>query len=271
MSHVLVEGVRQAVAPGATLEGAKWRPGSEGSPDHLPLVGIRDVYKQYQLGETRVSAVRGINLDIEKGEFAAIWGPSGSGKTSLLNLIGLLDSPSSGRILIAGKDVTNASDDALAEMRNRFIGFVFQNFNLVSVLTALENVQLPLQIRGVDTRQARDAAASLLDQVGLGRQCNARPDQMSGGQRQRVAIARALVTNPAIVLADEPTANLDSKTGQQIVDLMHQLNQRSRVTFLFATHDSRLLANVNRHICLADGKIVDDRPGAGGGVEYVPA
>jgi putative ABC transport system ATP-binding protein len=222
------------------------------------LVAIRSVTKEYRLGETKVRALRGLDLEIEEGEFAAVWGPSGSGKTSLLNLIGLIDSPTSGRVLIAGQDTGTISDDELAIMRNRFIGFVFQNFNLVPVLSAVENVELALQIRGAGQTKARAAARELLDQVGLTTLADARPDQMSGGQRQRVAIARALVTNPAIVLADEPTANLDSETGQQIVDLMRELNRRRRVTFVFATHDPKLLEGVRRHICLADGRIVGD-------------
>ena len=169
-----------------------------------------------------------------------------------------IDLPSSGRVTLGGKSVTDISDSALAEMRNRSIGFVFQNFNLIPVFSALENVLLPLQIRGENNAGARAHALELLQRVGLSQQCDARPDQMSGGQRQRVAIARALVTSPAIVLADEPTANLDTETGQQIINLMWELNLSSRVTFLFATHDPRLLANVDRHICLEDGKIVKD-------------
>ena len=236
-----------------------------------PLVSIQAVTKEYKLGEITVRALRGLDLEIHEGEFAAIWGPSGSGKTSLLNLIGLIDAPSSGRVLVAGKDTATVSDDALAEMRNHFVGFVFQTFNLISVLTAIENVQLPLQIRGVNHRKARSAAGELLEQVGLAGLAGARPDQMSGGQRQRVAIARALVTSPAIVLADEPTANLDSETGQQIIDLMRQLNRNRRVTFVFATHDPRLLNGVNRHICLADGNIVEDQSNVCGRLAYVPA
>jgi putative ABC transport system ATP-binding protein len=224
-----------------------------------PLVTIQSVTKDYKLGEVTVPALRGLDLEIRDGEFAAIWGPSGSGKTSLLNLIGLIDTPSSGRILVEGRNTATLSDDALAELRNHFVGFVFQTFNLIPVLTALENVQLPLQIRGVSNREARSAAGELLERVGLASLAGARPDQMSGGQRQRVAIARALVTSPAIVLADEPTANLDSETGQQIIDLMRELNKHRRVTFLFATHDPKLLDGVSRHICLADGRIVEDQ------------
>lgn len=236
-----------------------------------PLVAIQSVTKDYKLGQITVPALRGLNLAIHEGEFAAVWGPSGSGKTSLLNLIGLIDSPSSGNIRVAGKDTSVLSDDALAEMRNRMVGFVFQSFNLISVLTAIENVELPLQIRGVNHRKARSAAGELLEQVGLARLADARPDQMSGGQRQRIAIARALVTNPAIVLADEPTANLDSDTGQQIVNLMRELNDRKRVTFVFATHDPRLLEGVNRHICLADGIIVEDHVNTERRLAHVPA
>jgi putative ABC transport system ATP-binding protein len=239
--------------------------------ERKPLVAIRSVTKEYKLGEISVPALRGLDLAIYEGEFAAIWGPSGSGKTSLLNLIGLIDAPSSGRVLVAGKDTAKVSDDALAEMRNHLVGFVFQSFNLISVLTALENVQLPLQIRGVSHRKARVAAVELLEQVGLASLVNARPDQMSGGQRQRVAIARALVTQPAIVLADEPTANLDSETGQQIVDLMRELNQHRRVTFLFATHDPKLLDGVSRHICLVDGTVVEDHSRVYGRLTHVPA
>jgi putative ABC transport system ATP-binding protein len=221
----------------------------------MPLLKMKSVTKQYLLGRTKVDALRGVDLDLEKGEFAAIWGPSGSGKTSLLNLIGLIDVVTSGEILLAGRNVTHLADSVLAEMRNHLIGFVFQNFNLVGVLTAVENVMLPLQIRGMPDREARVAALERLSEVGLSGLAATRPDQMSGGQRQRVAIARALVTNPVIVLADEPTANLDSQTSQQIVDLMRELNERSGVTFVFATHDPRLLDNVSRHIRLEDGKI----------------
>lgn len=235
----------------------------------MALVEVKDVTKQYYLGQTIVHALRGVDLNLERGEFAAIWGPSGSGKTSLLNLIGLLDAPSSGAVLLAGKNTMDLSDDDLAEMRNRFIGFVFQNFNLIPVLSALENVLLPLQMQGENDRRSKVRALKLLEEVGLSRQCYARPDQMSGGQRQRVAIARALIANPAIVLADEPTANLDSETGQQIINLMWELNRSSQVTFVFATHDPRLLVNVGRHICLADGRLTtEEKTIRSGMVEY---
>jgi putative ABC transport system ATP-binding protein len=235
----------------------------------MPLVEMKAVEKQYKLGQTTVPALRGVDLTLEEGEFAAIWGPSGSGKTTLLNLIGLLDVPSSGGITVAGRNIMALSDNDLAEMRSRFIGFVFQNFNLVPVFSALENVLLPLQIRGENNSGAQAHALDLLRQVGLSQQRDARPDQMSGGQRQRVAIARALVTSPAIVLADEPTANLDSETGRQIISLMWKLNQSSHVTFVFATHDPRLLENVGRHICLEDGKITEDGKVASRRLEHV--
>jgi putative ABC transport system ATP-binding protein len=221
----------------------------------MPLVECRDISKNYKLGETVVPALRNVNVEIERGEFVAIWGPSGSGKTSLLNLMGLLDTPSSGQLKIADELIATQNDSALAVLRNKLIGFVFQNFNLVPVLSALENVTLPLQIRGVAPAEARAKAAVQLEAVGLAALHKSRPDQMSGGQRQRVAIARALVTEPAIILADEPTANLDSGTSSQILSLMLELNRRQNVTFIFSTHDPRLLESVSRKIRLQDGQV----------------
>jgi putative ABC transport system ATP-binding protein len=221
----------------------------------MPLVECRSVSKNYQLGETVVPALKQVSVNIERGEFVAIWGPSGSGKTSLLNLIGLLDTPSSGQLKIAEEIISTQDDSSLAVLRNKLIGFIFQNFNLVPVLSALENVMLPLQIRGESKAQARDKAMVKLDAVGLKAQTNSRPDQMSGGQRQRVAIARALVTEPAIILADEPTANLDSVTSSQILSLMQDLNRSQGVTFIFSTHDPRLLDSVSRKIRLQDGQL----------------
>jgi putative ABC transport system ATP-binding protein len=221
----------------------------------VSLIALRGVIKQYQLGHATVDALRGIDLDIDRGDLAALWGPSGSGKTSLLNVIGLIDTPNAGTVTIAGRGVASVGDDRLAELRNQLVGFVFQNFNLVPVLTAVENVMLPLQIRGVRSRMAHGAARDKLEQVGLGRNLDARPDQMSGGQRQRVAIARALITNPALLLADEPTANLDSESSSQIVSLLHNLNTEHGVTVLFATHDARVLRSVTRRIRIEDGRI----------------
>jgi putative ABC transport system ATP-binding protein len=187
----------------------------------------------------------------------AVWGPSGSGKTSLLNIMGLIDAPTFGHLSVAGQEVDGLAEAALAEIRNRRIGFVFQNFNLLPVLGALENVMLPLQIRGVNEKEARRRAAARLERVGLGGLMDRRPDKMSGGQRQRVAIARALICEPSLVLADEPTANLDSETALRIIGLMRELCERESVTFVFATHDTRLLDSVDRRVRLEDGRVAD--------------
>ncbi len=224
----------------------------------MALVELRGVTKVYRLGETRVEALRGVDLCVEPGEFVAVWGPSGSGKTSLLNLVGVLDDPTEGSVSIMGREVAGLSENAKADLRNRHIGFIFQNFNLVPVLTALENVMLPLQIRGESTRSAREQAMRRLEEVGLAEFAHHRPDKMSGGQRQRVAIARALVTGPGIVIADEPTANLDSETSQRIIRLMRALNDAEGTTFIFSTHDPRLLDQVKRLVRLEDGRIVED-------------
>lgn len=221
----------------------------------MVLVDMRNVGKVYQLGSTQVEALRNVDLQIQTQEFVAIWGPSGSGKTSLLNLIGLIDAPTSGEIYLANERVDLLNDDELARQRNQKIGFVFQNFNLVPVLDALENIMLPLQIRGIQYSQAKERALSRLREVGLEDHWNKRPDKMSGGQRQRVAIARALVGDPALVIADEPTANLDSGNSRMIIDLMRELNRRDHVTFIFSTHDPRLLEHMERRIRLEDGRI----------------
>ena len=221
------------------------------------LVKMLDVKKDYHLGETVVQALRGVDLTIDKGEFIAIWGPSGSGKTTLLNLIGAIDEPSSGQLFIDGKEVVLLSDNDRTELRNRSIGFIFQGFNLIPVLSALENVMLPLQINGTSFSAAKDNALFRLDEVGLSGLVHHRPDKMSGGQRQRVAIARALATKPSLVIADEPTANLDSETSRNIIGLMHKLNDKEKTTFVFSTHDQRLLDQAGRLIRLEDGKIVN--------------
>lgn len=223
----------------------------------MSLIKIAGVSKQYTLGETQVNALNDIDLEIDKREFVAIWGPSGSGKSSLLNLIGLVDVPSSGSIHLADERVDQLDDDTLAKKRNQHIGFVFQNFNLVPVLNACENVMMPLQIRGTPVQEARKTAERCLANVGLQEHAHKRPDQMSGGQRQRVAIARALVGSPSLVIADEPTANLDSDTSLRIIDLMRELNRRDGVTFIFSTHDPRLLERVDRLVQLRDGRITD--------------
>jgi len=221
------------------------------------LTEMIDIKKDYFLGETVVHALRGVDLMIDKGEFVAIWGPSGSGKTTLLNLIGAIDQPTSGQFYIEGQEVKRLSDNKRTELRNRSIGFIFQGFNLIPVLSALENVMLPLEIRGASSSEARDRALSRLDEVGLSDFVRHRPDKMSGGQQQRVAIARALVTNPSLVIADEPTANLDTDTSKKIIGLMRDLNEKEKTTFVFSTHDQRLLGQVERLVRLEDGKILD--------------
>ncbi len=223
----------------------------------MALIEMMHIKKDYQLGETVVHALRGIDLQIERGEFIGIWGPSGSGKTTLLNLIGAIDDPTEGRLLISDTDIHTLSDNKRSELRNQTIGFIFQSFNLVPVLSALENVMLPLQIQGVSTRAAKAKALSRLTDVGLRDFTNHRPFKMSGGQQQRVAIARALATDPSLVIADEPTANLDSGTARTIITLMRELNEKDDTTFLFSTHDQRLLDSVKRLVRLEDGRIVE--------------
>ena len=224
----------------------------------MSLVELERVEKTYRLGETRVHALRGVDLIVAPGEFVAVWGPSGSGKTSLLNLVGVIDEPTSGSVRIAGEDVSCLSENRRADLRNRRIGFIFQSFNLVPVLSALENVMLPLQIRGEPTAKVRDKALRRLEEVELVDFARHRPDKMSGGQRQRVAIARALVTGPDLVIADEPTANLDSDTSHRIIELMRHLNDVEGTTFVFSTHDPRLLDQVKRLLRLEDGRIVGE-------------
>lgn len=223
------------------------------------LLELRGIRRSFAMGETRLQALRGIDLDIEPGSFVAIWGPSGSGKSTLLNLLGLIDAPEQGSLKFDGEDVSQLSDDALSDRRNRAIGFVFQNFNLVPVLTAVENVCLPLQILGrLKAADIRRRATECLTSVGLGSFHGFRPDRMSGGQRQRVAIARALVTSPRLLIADEPTANLDSKTSHEVIDLLEKLNRETGVTCIFTTHDPRLLARVPRQLKLEDGLVSQD-------------
>ncbi len=224
----------------------------------MPLIALENVTRVYQLGATTVNALRGIDLTVDAGEFVALWGPSGSGKSTLCHLMGLVDVPTSGCVQVNGRDAAGMSDDLRSEHRNRSVGFIFQQFNLLPVLSALENVMLPLVIRGVSGSALRGPAETILGEVGLGDCLHQRPDQLSGGQRQRVAIARALVSAPPVVIADEPTANLDSENAHRIVDLMRTLQASRGTTFLFATHDQRLLARVSRRIRLQDGRVQED-------------
>jgi len=220
---------------------------------------MEEVHKTYYLGETQIEALCGIDLTIEKGEFVAVWGPSGSGKSTLCNLIGMVDSPNSGNILFQGQEIILLSDEERTELRNKSIGFIFQTFNLMPVLSALENVMLPLQIRGVPSKIVREKAMNILDELGIVDYIAHRPHKLSGGQQRRVAIARALITEPALVIADEPTANLDSDNARKIIDLMRKINSLKGTIFLFSTHDQRLLDRVHRQIQLEDGVIVDDK------------
>lgn len=222
------------------------------------LLEMHAVSKHYLLGESRIDALKGINGAIMPGEFVAVWGPSGSGKSTFCNLIGLLDAPSSGRVWFMGQDAAALSDVERSELRNSSIGFVFQSFNLVPVLSALENVMLPLQIGRTSTRNARAAALARLTEVGLASHLAHRPSKLSGGQQQRVAIARALVGSPALVVADEPTANLDSDNALKVIALMRAISRNEGTAFVFSTHDERLLERVDRRITLCDGVVIDD-------------
>jgi putative ABC transport system ATP-binding protein len=217
------------------------------------VVQIEHVSKEYTLGEQRVQALRDINLEVEEGEFMAIAGPSGSGKSTLLNLIGCIDSATTGRIVIDGEDVAGQSPDDLAELRARKIGFIFQTFNLLPVLTAAENVEYPLLQFKFDREKRRERVHRYLDLVGMGDLGDHRPNQLSGGQRQRVAIARALIARPAIILADEPTANLDHTTGGSILDLMRYINESRGTTFIFSTHDPKVMRMADRIVQVEDG------------------
>lgn len=221
----------------------------------MEIITVTDVVKNYENNGLTVQAVRGVTLRIGQGEFSAIAGPSGSGKTTLLNLIGGLDRPSGGTITVSGNVLSRMSPKELADMRLRKIGFVFQAYNLIPVLSARENVEYVLLLQGVGRAEREKRSVSILNEVGLESQINRLPKEMSGGQQQRVAVARAIVSEPSIVLADEPTANLDQKTGEALIDLMHQLNREKKITFLFSTHDKMVMERAERLIRLTDGKV----------------
>jgi putative ABC transport system ATP-binding protein len=229
---------------------------------NMEVVRIEDVSKSYNLGNQRVEALRSVDLTIEEGDFLAIAGPSGSGKSTLLHLIGCIDIPSSGNIYIAGNRVSDQNPDQLADLRARTIGFIFQTFNLLPVLSAEENVEYPLlQFKDITKRERRERVGHFLNVVGLEKFARHRPNELSGGQRQRVAIARALVTRPKIVLADEPTANLDHKTGASILELMRLVNRIQKTTFVFSTHDASVMRMANKLIHIQDGRIVREETG----------
>jgi putative ABC transport system ATP-binding protein len=221
----------------------------------MKFLEIINLHKVYKDKKTEVHALRGVSLEIEKGEFVCIEGPSGSGKTTLLNLIGGLDLPTQGKVLIEGENIYEWKESQLAEFRLKNIGFIFQTYNLIEVLTALENVEFPLLLLRVLKKERRERAEEFLKMVGLADMMHRRPAELSGGQQQRVAIARALVTEPKLVLADEPTANLDSKTGMKIMDIMRDMSEKLKVTFIFSSHDPRVIKSAKRVVELRDGVI----------------
>jgi len=231
------------------------------------LVQVESVSRRFPLDHSYVSALDGASLRVAAGEFLAISGPSGSGKSTLLNLIGCIDKPSSGRILVEGVDTSTLNPKRMAALRREKIGFVFQTFNLIPVFTAAENVEFPLLVQGISASERKSHVAAALESVGLASRANHRPDLMSGGERQRVAVARAIVHHPALVLADEPTANLDTHNATQLIDLMHDLNRRLGLTFIFSTHDARLLEHTDRIVRLCDGQVESDSLTAGGSHE----
>ena len=224
----------------------------------MAMVECTQVNKTYQQGQLRVRALEEISLTIEKGEFMALAGPSGSGKTTLLNIIGGLDKADSGNIVVAGNSFDQMSRSQLAELRLHKIGFVFQAYNLIPVLSATENVEFVMLLQGLPASKRRQMARKILDDVGLEGKYDRRPAELSGGQQQRVAVARAIVSNPSIVLADEPTANLDSKTGQGLLEMMKQMNAEKKITFVFSTHDKMVMNYAHRLVLIRDGRLADD-------------
>ncbi len=224
----------------------------------MTLVELKDVWKTYKTGKIEYDALRGVDFKLVEGEFTAVVGPSGSGKTTMLNIIGGLDSATSGTVFFEGKDITRWSLTRLSMLRLEKIGFIFQSYNLIPVLTARENIELALQLRRWTTHDARERADELLEAVEIADMANKRPDEMSGGQQQRVAVARAIADRPALILADEPTANLDTTTGNSLLSIMEKLNREEGVTFLFSTHDPRVMERAKRIATLEDGVIVKD-------------
>lgn len=225
----------------------------------MSVIKINNLTKTYTDTEVPVHAVNGIDLTIKKGEFAAIVGPSGSGKTTLLNMIGGLEKPTSGSVEVSGKDISELSSSKLIDFRLHNIGFVFQAYNLIPVLTAKENVEFIMQLQNWDKTKMNERTITILESVGLGDRINSKPNQLSGGQQQRVAVARALASKPQFILADEPTANLDSKSTNQLLDIMEKLNEEENITFIFSTHDQRVVDKARRVIMIDDGKVVSDK------------
>jgi putative ABC transport system ATP-binding protein len=224
----------------------------------MSVIELQDVTRVYKIGEVETPALRGVNLTIEQGEFSAIVGPSGSGKTTMLQLMGCLDRPSTGTVHIDGQDVTQLRPNQRADLRKGTIGFIFQFFALIPGLTAYENIELPLLLTGEKGRERSERVNELLEAVGLSDRARHRPDQMSGGEQQRVAIARALTTRPVLILADEPTANLDTDNGNQVMEIMQRLNAETGTTFVFATHDPRVIPFARRVVTLRDGRVSEN-------------
>lgn len=226
-------------------------------PAHAPVVALTDVSKSYRVGKVYVPAINGISLAIPRERFSMLVGPSGSGKTTLLNLIGCIDTPSAGKVVVDGQDVAALADNALSDFRAQNVGFVFQNFSLIPVLSAYENIEYPLMLLGTPLARRRERTMAMLEAVGLLDQRGQRPNQLSGGQKQRVAIGRALVKDPTLVLADEPTANLDSETGAAIVALMREMQRKFATTFVFSTHDPELMSHADQTFSIRDGLLVE--------------
>ncbi len=219
-------------------------------------ITLTSVSKQYQLGNTTVNALKDVNLSIAQGEFVAIVGPSGSGKSTMLNLLGALDRPSAGTVTINDTEISQMNDKKLARLRRVNIGFIFQSFNLIPMLSVFSNVEFPLLLMKIKKAERKERVMDILEQVGLSSRVNHKTEELSGGQRQRVAMARALVGKPGIILSDEPTANLDSKTGQEVLDLMQELNEKNNVTLVYATHDKSIISRAKRIVDILDGQIV---------------
>ena len=229
----------------------------------MGIVNLQDVRKTYALGKTEVNALKGISFEIEEGDFISIIGPSGSGKSTILNMIGCIDIPSSGTVSINGRETDKLSDSEITELRHKYIGFIFQSFNLLPVLNIFENIEFPLLLgkkrqSSTEKKENREYISHLIESVGLTRWADHRPNELSGGQRQRVAIARALATKPRIILADEPTANLDSKTGEEIIELMKKVNKENNTTFIFSTHDQNIFSIADHIIRLKDGTVAEN-------------
>ena len=224
----------------------------------MSIVEVRDVTRDYQQGQVIVKALRGTDLQVEEGEFTVLMGPSGCGKTTLLNLVGGLDRPTSGQVVVDGRDLSTLNGHALSKLRLERVGFVFQAYNLIPVLTAYENAEFVLMMRGMPNKERRERVMHVLEEVGLADMAHRRPGEMSGGQQQRVAVARAIAGEPAIVLADEPTANLDSKTSRSLIELMRHLNEDRGVTFVFATHDDMVRQHGKRIVSMLDGCVVGE-------------